>query len=182
MRHVHYVDSGTKFPVQPGNEGPPDKIGEIAQSTCGLLSNVPLSLAHDALAPSPTSLSSASPPGFSLLGGKSLGDHVATDVSRWADWSSRLNMLRNDGLHVATVETVGFVHTPTKIGLKINPFDLSGETPRMQPVSRLQMRCPLPLGEPFTGPLPDVVGPVTLRWGQLRVSVRFQCCLAADED
>lgn len=88
MRHVHYVDSGTKFPVQPGNEGPPDKIGEIAQSTCGLLSNVPLLLAHDALAPSPTSLSSASPPGFSLLsvcGGESPGDHVATDVSGWAD-------------------------------------------------------------------------------------------------
>ena len=87
MRYIHSVDSGMTFPVQSRNEDP----GEIAQNTCGLLPNVSLlilSLSHEALALSPTSLSSASPPGFSLLsvcGGESPGDHVATDVSGWAD-------------------------------------------------------------------------------------------------
>ena len=59
------------------------------------------------------------------LGG-SLGDHVATDVSRWADWTDGLNMLRKDGLHVATEETARFVHALTEIGLKIKLLDLSG--------------------------------------------------------
>ena len=55
------------------------------------------------------------------------GDHVATDVSRWADWTDGLNMLRKDGLDVATEETAGFVHVLTEIGPKIKLLDLSGE-------------------------------------------------------
>ncbi|CAG8713099.1 12154_t:CDS:2, partial [Acaulospora colombiana] len=60
-------------------------------------------------------------------GGESLGDHVATDPSRWADWTDGLNMLRRDGGHVATSETADFVHALTEIGLKIKLLDLSGE-------------------------------------------------------
>lgn len=70
----------------------------------------------------PTANPVASPVSFSLLsvrGGESLGDHVATDASRWADWTDGLNMLRRDGGHVATPETAGFVHALTEIGLKI---------------------------------------------------------------
>ena len=130
---------GDKFPARSGNEDLPDKIeisqiGEIARNTCALPPNVSLpmsSLSHDALALSPLPLSSASPLSFSLLsargGGESLGDHVATDVSWWADWTDGLNTLRKDGLHVATEETAGFVHAVTEIGLKIKLIDLSGE-------------------------------------------------------
>ena len=84
MRYIHYVDSGTKFPVRSGSEDLPDKIeisqiGEIARNTCALPPNVSLpmpSLSHDALALSPLPLSSATPLSFSLLsarGGESLG-------------------------------------------------------------------------------------------------------------
>jgi engulfment/cell motility protein 1 len=64
----------------------------------------------------------ASPISFSLLsvrGGESLGDHVASDASGWADWTDGLNMLRRDGGHVATSETAGYVDALTEIGLKI---------------------------------------------------------------
>jgi len=151
MRYIHYVDSVAKFPVRLGNEDLPDKIeisqiGEIARNTCALPPNVSLpmpSLSHDALALTPLPLSSASPLSFSLLsvrGGESLGDHVATDVSRWADWTDGLNMLRKDGLHVATEETAGFVHALTEIGLKIKLLDLSGE--------RVDIPSSLPAGPP----------------------------------
>ena len=55
----------------------------------------------------------------SLRGREGLEDDVATDVSRSADWTDGLNMLREDGLHVDTEETEGSVHTLTEIRLKI---------------------------------------------------------------
>ena len=62
-----------------------------------------------------------SPLSFSLLSihEGSLADLVAPDLSRWADWTDGLNMLRKDGGHVASTETAGFVNALTEIGLKI---------------------------------------------------------------
>ena len=67
-----------------------------------------------------TPASVASPLSFSLYstrcGLRSLADQVATDMSRWADWTDGLNMLRRDGGHIATQEKAGFVHALTEIG------------------------------------------------------------------
>jgi len=70
-----------------------------------------------------------SPLSFSLLSAHegSLADLIAPDLSRWADWTDGLNMLRRDGGHVASQETAGFVQALTEIGLKIKLLDLSGE-------------------------------------------------------
>ena len=43
----------------------------------------------------------------SLRGREGLEDDVPTDVSRSADWTDGLNMLREDGLYVATEEREG---------------------------------------------------------------------------
>lgn len=57
---------------------------------------------------------------FSLIADQGpIAHQVATDASRWADWTDGLNMLRKDGGHVTTTETAGFVHALTEIGLKI---------------------------------------------------------------
>lgn len=136
LKYIHYCDSAVKFAVRSGLEDLPDKIdvsqiGEIAINTCALPPNIntaagPVQSLNDLSSLSLT----ASPVSFSLLsvrGGESLGDHVATDPSRWADWTDGLNMLRREGAHVATSETAGFVHALTEIGLKIKLLDLSGE-------------------------------------------------------
>jgi engulfment and cell motility protein 1 len=57
-----------------------------------------------------------------------MGDHIAPDQSRWADWTDGLNMLRRDGGHVASKETAGFVQALTEIGLKIK---LLGKSPSL---------------------------------------------------
>lgn len=137
MKYLHYVDAASKFPVRPiGFEDLPDKIevaqiGEIAINTCAPPPNIiPMGLHQphspaagmDILPYGVGGVPVASALSFSLLsvrGGESLGDHVATDASRWADWTDGLNMLRRDGGHVATQETAGFVHALTEIGLKI---------------------------------------------------------------
>jgi len=131
-KYIHYVDSALKFPVRAGLEDLPDRI-EIAQiaevgiGTCTLPPNV---LREQGDLPA-TSSATASPLSFSLYTNSaregSLADQVATDMSRWADWTDGLNMLRRDGGHVATQETAGFVHALTEIGLKIKLLNLSGE-------------------------------------------------------
>lgn len=128
LKYIHYCDSAVKFPVRSGLEDLPDKIdvsqiGEIAINTCALPPNINVAAGPVQNLNDISALSlQASPVSFSLLsvrGGESLGDHVATDPSRWADWTDGLNMLRRDGGHVATSETAGFVHSLTEIGLKI---------------------------------------------------------------
>lgn len=121
MKYLHYVDSPFKFQVRNGFEDLPEKlevsaIQEIVVSSCA----PPAGVQKDALDLPPTSALMASPYSFSLTGENSvLANQVATDSSRWADWTDGLNMLRKDGGHVATPETAGFVHALTEIGLKI---------------------------------------------------------------
>lgn len=92
-------------------------ISEIATGTCAPPPNV-LRDQSDLPAASPMA---ASPLSFSLLNAHegSLGDQVAPDQSRWADWTDGLNMLRRDGGHLSSKETAGFVNALTEIGLKI---------------------------------------------------------------
>jgi len=139
-KYIHYVDSAVKFPVRAGLEDLPDRI-EIAQiaevgiATCALPPNV-LREQGD-LPPTSSSAPVASPLSFSLYSNStrdgSLADQVATDPSRWADWTDGLNMLRRDGGHVATQETAGFVHALTEIGLKVKLLTLSGEKVEIPP-------------------------------------------------
>jgi len=133
MKFLHYVDSPFKFGVRTGFEDLPEKIEvaaikEIAINSCAAPSGINKDHDHVDLAPQGAALNS-SPHSFSLLNDSavSLADQVATDASRWADWTDGLNMLRKDGGHVATPETAGFVHALTEIGLKIRLLDLSGE-------------------------------------------------------
>ncbi|KAF8517883.1 ELMO/CED-12 family-domain-containing protein [Hysterangium stoloniferum] len=126
-KYIHYVDSAIKFPVRAGLEDLPERIeiaqiAEIGIGTCALPPNV---LNSDL----PTAAPIASPLSFSLYSTRdgSLADQVATDPSRWADWTDGLNMLRRDGGHVATPETAEFVKALTEIGLKIKLLNLSGE-------------------------------------------------------
>ncbi|KAG5637290.1 hypothetical protein H0H81_005085 [Sphagnurus paluster] len=126
MKYIHYVDSAIKFPVRSGLEDLPERIdvsmiSEIATGTCCPPPNVQNDLATSPLIPSPLS--------FSLLSAHegSLADQIASDQSRWADWTDGLNMLRRDSGHVSSKETAGFVHALTEIGLKIKLLDLSGE-------------------------------------------------------
>ena len=123
LKYLHYVDSQSKFPVRGGLEDLHDRLDittvtEIATVNC---------------APPPPSLSDPSSAGgtgserlpasslsFSLITPEgSLADLIAPDVSRWADWTDGLNMLRRDGGHVSSEETLGFINALTEIGLKI---------------------------------------------------------------
>ncbi|KAI6041249.1 ELMO/CED-12 family-domain-containing protein [Pisolithus marmoratus] len=128
LKYLHYVDSPAKFDVRNGTEDLPERIeiasiNQIATGTCAPLPN--LARDHPDL---PTTLS-PSPLSFSLLsgGGESLADQIATDLSRWADWTDGLNMLRRDSGHVTSEETAGYIKALTEIGLKIKLLDLSGE-------------------------------------------------------
>ncbi|KAF8268798.1 ELMO/CED-12 family-domain-containing protein [Lactarius quietus] len=126
LKHLHYVDSPSKFPVRSGLEDLPDRfdlalITEIATANCA----PPLD-ATGAVAPGSQLV--ASPLSFSLLTPEgSLADAIAPDASRWADWTDGLNMLRRDGGHVASKETADFIQALTEIGLKIKLLDLSGD-------------------------------------------------------
>ena len=122
QKYIHYVDSAVKFPIRAGLEDLPERIevAQIAEIGTGT-GAVPPNVLRDTDLPTPAPV--ASPLSFSLYstrdGSGSLADQVATDTSRWADWTDGLNMLRRDGGHVATQETAGFVHALTEIGLKI---------------------------------------------------------------
>lgn len=112
------------------------QIAEIGIGTCAL----PPNILRDGDLPS-TSAPTTSPLSFSLYSNStregSLADQVATDPSRWADWTDGLNMLRRDGGHVATQETAGFVHALTEIGLKIkllSAFVFGMELPKLNNV------------------------------------------------
>jgi engulfment/cell motility protein 1 len=122
MKYLHYTDSPYKFQVRNGFEDLPERIEitsiqEIAVNSCVAPANAQkesVDLAKTA------TVSNASQHSFSLIGdGGPIAHQVATDASRWADWTDGLNMLRKDGGHVATPETAGFVHALTEIGLKI---------------------------------------------------------------
>jgi engulfment/cell motility protein 1 len=125
LKHLHYVDSPSKFPVRSGLEDLPERfdlalITEIATANCA----PPL----DAAGGGPGSPLVASPLSFSLLTPEgSLADAIAPDASRWADWTDGLNMLRRDSGHVASKETADFIQALTEIGLKIKLLDLSGD-------------------------------------------------------
>ncbi|KIM26137.1 hypothetical protein M408DRAFT_330723 [Serendipita vermifera MAFF 305830] len=136
LKVIHFCDSALKFPVRSGLEDLPERIdvsliGEIAINTCALPPgvNIGAGASVSQQLQDPGHHLVASPISFSLISvkGESIGDHVATDLSRWADWTDGLNMLRRDGGHVATSETAGYVHSLTEIGLKIKLLDLSGE-------------------------------------------------------
>ncbi|KAI9440364.1 ELMO/CED-12 family-domain-containing protein [Lactarius indigo] len=124
LKHLHYVDSLSKFPVRSGLEDLPERfdlalITEIATANCA----PPLDGAGGGSGPLV-----ASPLSFSLLTPEgSLADAIAPDASRWADWTDGLNMLRRDSGHVASKETADFIQALTEIGLKIKLLDLSGD-------------------------------------------------------
>jgi engulfment/cell motility protein 1 len=144
LKHLHYVDSHTKFPVRSGLEDLPDRfdlalITEIATANCA----PPL----DSGAAGATTLT-ASPLSFSLVTPEgSLADAIAPDISRWADWTDGLNMLRRDGGHVSSKETADFIQALTEIGLKIKLLGACNIFPalpralptRAYPLSRLDL-------------------------------------------
>jgi engulfment and cell motility protein 1 len=117
LKHLHYVDSHTKFPVRRGLEDLPDRfdlalITEITTANCAPPSDGSGTAGANTLIASPLSFSLVTPEG-------SLTDAIAPDVSRWADWTDGLNMLRRDSGHVASKETADFIQALTEIGLKI---------------------------------------------------------------
>jgi engulfment/cell motility protein 1 len=117
LKHLHYVDSQSKFPVRSGLEDLPEHfdlalITEIATANCAPPSDGSVSAGAAPLVASPLSFSLITPEG-------SLADAIAPDVSRWADWTDGLNMLRRDSGHVASKETADFIQALTEIGLKI---------------------------------------------------------------
>ncbi|KAJ7574456.1 ELMO/CED-12 family-domain-containing protein [Mycena floridula] len=147
LKYLHYVDSAVKFPVRQGLEDLPDRIeiaaiSEIATGTC----LPPPNLLRDPTDLLPTSPLVPSALSFSLISVHegSLADQIAPDLSRWADWTDGLNMLRRDSGHVASKETAGFVQALTEIGLKIKLLDLSGE--------RVEIPSGLVAGPPPTNP------------------------------
>lgn len=103
--------------MRSGLEDLPDRfdlalITEIATANCA----PPL---DGSGAPGAMSLIS-SPLSFSLITPEgSLADAIAPDISRWADWTDGLNMLRRDSGHVSSKETADFIQALTEIGLKI---------------------------------------------------------------
>ncbi|KIJ65621.1 hypothetical protein HYDPIDRAFT_175010 [Hydnomerulius pinastri MD-312] len=125
---LHYVDSPAKFEVRSGLEDLPDRIeiASISQITVGTCAPPP-SAVHNHIDLPPTL--TPSPLSFSLLSANegSLADQIATDQSRWADWTDGLNMLRRDSGHVTSDETADYIKALTEIGLKIKLLDLSGE-------------------------------------------------------
>lgn len=116
------MDSSVKFLVRNGLEDLPERIeiaviSQIATGTCA----PPPNILRDHLdLPPPTNLT-PSPLSFSLLTATegSLADQIAPDLSRWADWTDGLNMLRRDSGHVTSDETAGYIKALTEIGLKI---------------------------------------------------------------
>ncbi|KAJ8079518.1 hypothetical protein PM082_011105 [Marasmius tenuissimus] len=130
LKYLHYVDSAVKFPVRNGLEDLPERIEVAAIVEIATGAGIaPPHVLRDHNDLPPTSMLAPSALSFSLMSqhGQSLADQIAPDMSRWADWTDGLNMLRRDGGHVASKETAGFVQALTEIGLKIKLLDLSGE-------------------------------------------------------
>jgi len=103
--------------VRSGLEDLPDRfdlalITEIATANCAPPSDGSGGAGATPLISSPLSFSLITPEG-------SLADAIAPDVSRWADWTDGLNMLRRDSGHVSSKETADFIQALTEIGLKI---------------------------------------------------------------
>jgi len=122
LKYLHYVDSQSKFPVRGGLEDLPDRLDittvtEIATVNCA---PPPPSSSDPSAGATGSERLPASTMSFSLITPEgSLADVIAPDVSRWADWTDGLNMLRRDGGLVASEETLGFINALTEIGLKI---------------------------------------------------------------
>jgi len=135
LKHLHYVDSQAKFPVRSGLEDLPDRfdlalITEIATANCAPPpAEGPGGPGAPPLVASPLSFSLITPEG-------SLADAIAPDVSRWADWTDGLNMLRRDSGHVASKETADFIQALTEIGLKIKLLGAYSTTWHLPPPSR----------------------------------------------
>lgn len=128
LRYLHYNDSPAQYDIRSGLEDLPERI-EIASISQIITSTSapPPNAIRDHLDLSPPL--TPSPLSFSLLsaGGESLADQIATDQTRWADWTDGLNMLRRDSGHVTSEETAGYIKALTEIGFKIKLLDLSGE-------------------------------------------------------
>jgi len=119
---LYYVDSAVKFPIRRGTEDLPERIEVALISEIATMTGAPSpNVLRDQNDLPPGNTLEPSPLSFSLLSihEGSLADLVAPDLSRWADWTDGLNMLRKDGGHVASNETAGFVNALTEIGLKI---------------------------------------------------------------
>lgn len=103
--------------MRSGLEDLPDRfdlalITEIATANCATPT--------DGAGGAGTTAPIASPLSFSLITPEgSLADAIAPDISRWADWTDGLNMLRRDSGHVSSKETADFIQALTEIGLKI---------------------------------------------------------------
>ncbi|KAG2157784.1 ELMO/CED-12 family-domain-containing protein [Suillus bovinus] len=130
LKYLHYVDSAVQFAVRNGLEDLPERIeiAAITQIATGTCASPPNNLQNH-LDLSPPNNLTPSPLSFSLLTATegSLADQIASDQSRWADWTDGLNMLRRDSGHVTSEETAGYIKALTEIGLKIKLLDLSGE-------------------------------------------------------
>ncbi|KAH7890792.1 ELMO/CED-12 family-domain-containing protein [Phlebopus sp. FC_14] len=128
LKYLHYVDSPAKTDIRSGLEDLPERIeiAAISQITTGTCAP-PASAMHNH--PDMPANLTPSPLSFSLLSANegSLADQIATDQSRWADWTDGLNMLRRDSGHVTSDETAGYIKALTEIGLKIKLLDLTGE-------------------------------------------------------
>jgi engulfment/cell motility protein 1 len=103
--------------VRSGLEDLPDRfdlalITEITTANCAPPSDGSGTAGATTLIASRLSFSLVTPEG-------SLADAIAPDISRWADWTDGLNMLRRDSGHVASKETADFIQALTEIGLKI---------------------------------------------------------------
>lgn len=126
MRYLHYNDSPAQYDIRSGLEDLPERI-EIASISQIITSTSapPPNAIRDHLDLSPPL--TPSPLSFSLLsaGGESLADQIATDQTRWADWTDGLNMLRRDSGHVTSEETAGYIKALTEIGFKIKLLGMS---------------------------------------------------------
>ncbi|KAF8347827.1 ELMO/CED-12 family-domain-containing protein [Amanita rubescens] len=148
-KYLYYVDSAVKFPIRRGTEDLPERIEVALISEIATMTGAPSpNVLRDQNDLPPGNTLEPSPLSFSLLSihEGSLADLVAPDLSRWADWTDGLNMLRKDGGHVASNETAGFVNALTEIGLKIKLLDLSGE---MVDIPNGQVAGPPPMNTDF---------------------------------
>ena len=120
MKYLHYVDSQSKFPVRGGLEDLPDRMDITTVTEIATVNCAPPSSSDGSAGATGSERLHASPLSFSLITPEgSLANVIAPDVSRWADWTDGLNMLRRDGGHVSSEETLGFINALTEIGLKI---------------------------------------------------------------
>ena len=126
--------------MRSGLEDLPDRfdlalITEIATANCAPPLDGSGGAGATPLIPSPLSFSLVTPEG-------SLADAIAPDVSRWADWTDGLNMLRRDSGHVSSKETADFIQALTEIGLKIK---LLGSCKKLPPLLAFLPRRAYPL-------------------------------------